>query len=106
MAGTMELVRFTIAAGREEEFVARREAAIEALRTMPGLLSATLARAEDGTWVDVVLWRTRDEALAADRAFRAGELPPAAMEWASVITQVLSTTHAEVGHHSPAAGDR
>ena len=106
MAATLELVRFTVAPGREEEFVTRREAAVEALGTMPGLLSATLARAEDGTWVDVVLWRSREEAMAADRAFRAGELPPAAMEWASAITEVLSTVHAQVAHAGPAAGGR
>jgi len=100
MSVTVELVRFRVAPGREEAFVAGREAAIEGLRSMPGLLSATLARADDGTWVDVVLWRSREEALAADRALRAGEVPAAVLEWASAIEDVESMTHAQVAHHT------
>jgi heme-degrading monooxygenase HmoA len=98
MSVTMELVRFTVVPGREEAFVAAREAAVEGFRTMPGMLSATLARADDGSWLDVILWRSREEALAADRAMQAGVVPAAVMEWASAIESVESMTHASVEH--------
>ena len=102
MSVTVELVRFTVQPGREETFLARREAAVEGLRSMPGLMSATLARAEDGSWVDIVLWRSREEALAAARALQAGDLPAAVLEWASAIEEVGSMTHARVEHHTAA----
>ena len=95
---TMELVRFSVAPGREEAFLAGRAAAVEGLRTLPGLLSATLARADDGSWLDVVLWDSRKEALAAARAFQDGTVPAAVLEWASHIEAVTSMTHAEVLH--------
>lgn len=104
MSVTMELVRFSVVPGREAQFVSGRAAAVEGLRTMPGLLSATLARADDGTWVDVVLWRSRKEALAADQALRAGTLSPEVASWASAIQAVESMTHAEVHHHAGAPG--
>jgi len=102
MATTVELVRFTVTPGQEEAFLTARPAAVEALSTMPGLLSATLARTDDGEWLDVVLWRSREEALAAAEAFEAGRLPEAAMAWASLIAEVRSMTHADVVH---AAGE-
>jgi quinol monooxygenase YgiN len=100
MSVTVELARFRVAPGRVEAFVAGREAAIEGLRSLPGLLSATLARADDGTWVDVVMWASREEALAAGRALQSGEVPTAVLEWASAIEEVESMIHAEVAHHA------
>jgi hypothetical protein len=105
MSVTMELVRFTVVRGREEAFMAGREAMVHGLRMMPGLLSATLARAEDGSWVDVLLWASREEALAADRALQAGQLPAAVMEWASAIEGIESMTHASVEHHMTAPAE-
>lgn len=75
MTLTMELVRFTVTAGQEELFISRREAALADLQSMPGLLSATLARGQDGVWVDVLVWQTLPEALAADEALEEGGCP-------------------------------
>lgn len=100
MSTTMELVRFRVTPGREEEFGRARVAAAEALATLPGLVSAVLSRGEDGTWVDVVLWRSREEALAADAAMREGQVPAPLLEWAAMITQVESFTHLQVVHQS------
>ena len=44
MPMTMEVVRLKVTPGREEAYVAGRDAAVKGLRRMPGLLSATLAR--------------------------------------------------------------
>jgi heme-degrading monooxygenase HmoA len=101
---TLELVRFSVAPDREEEFLAAREAAVRGMRTLPGLLSATLARADDGSWLDLVLWRTREEALAAARAFETGAAPAEVTEWASCIEAVESMTHSRVVHSSVEAG--
>jgi heme-degrading monooxygenase HmoA len=95
---TVELVRFSVAPGGEEAFLAGRSPAVEGLRTLPGLRSATLARADDGSWIDVVLWDSREEALAAARAFQNGTAPAAVLEWASHIEAVTSMTHGEVLH--------
>lgn len=100
MSLTLELVRFTVAPGREDEFLAGREAAVRGLAAMPGLVSATLAQADDGTWIDAVLWRSRPEAEAADRALRDGRLGEAVTAWASAIGSVTSMTHAQVRHRA------
>lgn len=97
MSLTMELVRFTVAEADEARFLAAREAAVADLSSMPGLVSATLARGEDGGWVDVLLWRSRAEAVAADEALRGGLLP-AAGAWAATIESVTTMLHAEVVH--------
>lgn len=47
----------------------------------------------------LVLWRSREEALAAARAPQAGDLPAAVLERASAITEVESMTHGQVEHH-------
>lgn len=96
MSTTMELVHFRVTPGREEEFGRARVAAAEAMASFPGLMSAVLARGEDGTWVDVLLWRSREEALAADAAMQAGQVPAPLLEWAAMIAQVESFTHLQV----------
>lgn len=35
----------------------------------PGLLSATLGQLDDGSWVDVIVWRSREEAEEAARRY-------------------------------------
>ena len=101
---TLELVRFSVAPEREEAFLAARDAAVRSLRTLPGLLSATLARSDDGSWLDVILWRSREEALAAARALETGAVPAEVMRWASCIEAVESMTHARVLHSLVEAG--
>ena len=44
--------------------------------------------------MDVTLWRSKEEALVADRPLQTGELLAAVLEWASAIDQVKSMTHA------------
>jgi hypothetical protein len=104
MTVTMELVRFRVTPGREEAFVAGRDAALAGLRTVPGMLSATLARADDGTWIDVILWASKEDAMAADAALQAGTLPGPVLEWASAIEEVESMTHAQVAHQDDSRG--
>ncbi len=96
MSEHLEVVLFDVPAERRDVFLARRPAAIAALRrAFPGLLDARLAEFDDGTWIDVVRWRSREEAEAA-----AAGLPQLeeAGAWASLIAEVRSMRHAALRH--------
>jgi hypothetical protein len=93
----VELVLFTVRPEQEEEFVAERPAMPAAMRSrFPGLEQAFLARRDDGSWLDVVVWSSRPEAEAA--AAGMGEVPEAA-RWASHIVSVERMEHAEIPTH-------
>jgi quinol monooxygenase YgiN len=101
MSEVLEIVRFTIDAEQREEFLRERPAAIEAIRAaFPGLLDAQLAEQEDGSWTDVVRWRSRAEAEAA--AAGCPELP-AMRQWIGRIGEVRELIHADVRHGVSAA---
>ena len=68
MTAVLEFATFTVRDGHEVALIAERDEMIEALRqAFPGLLAAWLTRRDDGTWVDVILWRARAEAETAAR---------------------------------------
>jgi hypothetical protein len=96
MPETLELVRFTVDPARREEFLRLRPAAIDALRAAyPGLLEARLAEQDDGSFIDVLWWSSREEAEAAAAAFP--EIP-AARDWAATISEVQEMRHATLAH--------
>ncbi|MFG1626190.1 antibiotic biosynthesis monooxygenase [Kribbella sp. NPDC049227] len=65
---TIELARFRVRDGAEAQLLEERPAMVEALRRrFPGCLAAYLTRDDDGGWLDVVLWRSRQEAEDAAR---------------------------------------
>ncbi|GAB2880087.1 hypothetical protein GCM10022245_14030 [Streptomyces mayteni] len=64
----IELARFRILDGAERLLVSERPRMIEALhRTFPGCLAAYLTKEDDGSWLDVIVWRSREEAEEAAR---------------------------------------
>ncbi|HEY3062759.1 MAG TPA: hypothetical protein VGL99_27625 [Chloroflexota bacterium] len=66
MNPSFELAAFTVRDGNEAALLAERPAMLEALRrAFPGLLAAWLTKRDDGSWLDVILWRTRAEAETA-----------------------------------------
>jgi quinol monooxygenase YgiN len=92
MAETVEIVRFTVDPDRREEFLWLRPAAINALRSAHGgLIEAWLVEQDDGTFIDLVHWRSREEAVAAAAAFPQIQ---AAQEWLSTIAEVNDMVHA------------
>ncbi len=94
MSDALEVVRLTVAPAEREAFLRERPAAIAALRErFGGLLDATLAELDDGTWIDVVRWRSRDEALEAAEQFAS---MPRAATWASRISEVREMLHGDV----------
>ncbi len=94
MSDALEVVRLTVAPAEREAFLRERPAAIAALRErFGGLLDATLAELDDGTWIDVVRWRSREEALLAAEQFPS---VPQAAAWAGRIAEVREMLHGEV----------
>ena len=94
MSQTVEIVRFRVAQEHLEPFLAGRRAALDAIRaSYPGMQSAHLAHLGEEQWIDIVLWDSKEQALAA----AAGAMAIHAFaEWAGHITEVTSMEHALV----------
>jgi hypothetical protein len=93
---TFELAAFTVIDGAEPALLAERPKMIAALRqAFPGVLAAWLTRQDDGSWLDVVLWRSRQE--AEDAAHRIDQVP-AAQRWFRHIAESKGLRHVEVAH--------
>ena len=71
-----EVVHAKVREGGEEEMLKRRPALEAAVREkLPGLLDIRLVRLDDGTYLDVLLWESREQADAAIEMF--AEIPEA-----------------------------
>lgn len=93
MARVMEIVQIRVRPESAEALLSTRDAAIAAIRQLPGFLSAHLAQLEGERWVDVVLWRTREAAMAA--AEQAPRVPEIARHFEH-IAEVVAMEHAEI----------
>jgi antibiotic biosynthesis monooxygenase (ABM) superfamily enzyme len=67
----IELVSFRLASNASQDFLAANEEINDWLASQPGFLRRDLAEGEDGTWLDVVVWQTMQEAHAAAAAMEA-----------------------------------
>jgi hypothetical protein len=85
MAETLEIVSFRLKPGTEADFVGNNGVVSDWLPRQPGFLSRHLGQREDGSWVDVVRWRSLEQAQEAAQRIVA-EIEPASVE----------TTHANV----------
>jgi heme-degrading monooxygenase HmoA len=97
MANAMEIVQIRVAPESTDAFRATRHEAVDALRAFPGFVSAHLARIGRDRWIDVVLWGSHEEALAA--AEKAPRIPVLARHFAH-IAEVVSMEHAEIRHET------
>jgi len=89
-----ELAAFTVREGHERALLDERAVMIAALRqAFPGLVSSWLTRRDDGSWLDVILWESRDKADHA--AAHAGEVPEAAT-WFTHIAESRGMEHLTV----------
>jgi len=62
----IELVRFRSRAGvTEQEVLAAAERVNVFLKSQPGFVSRRLGRSDDGTWIDILRWRSREDVTAA-----------------------------------------
>jgi heme-degrading monooxygenase HmoA len=62
---TVELVRFRLAKGDTEGFVAANAAINDWLKQQQGFVSRHLAEREDGSYLDIIFWQSHADALAA-----------------------------------------
>lgn len=91
---TIELARFTIHPDAEPQLLAERPAMVEALhRRFPGCLAAYLTKEDDGSWLDVVLWRSREDAQEAADAIAS---IPACASWFRHVAESGGLRHVEV----------
>ena len=65
MTEALEIVTFRLKPGSEPGFIAGNGLLGDWLARPPGFLSRCLARQDDGVWVDLVRWQSREQALAA-----------------------------------------
>ena len=94
MTLTFELAEFTVRPEDEAALVAERAAMIEALqRAFPAALAAWLTKQDDGSWLDVILWRSREE---AEEAASRVEGVPEAKAWFGHIAESRGLRHVEV----------
>jgi hypothetical protein len=93
---TLELAAFTVREGAEPALLAERPEMVAALRrAFPGALAAWLTKQDDGSWLYVVLWRSREE---AEEAARRIEGVPEAKRWFRHIAESQGVRHVEVAH--------
>ena len=96
MALTLELAAFTVQRGAEAALLAERAEMVAALRrAFPAALAAWLTRQDDGSWLDVIIWRSRPEAQEAARRI---EEVPEAKRWFRHIAESKGVRHVEVAH--------
>jgi hypothetical protein len=96
MTTCIELAAFKYPSRACHELVAERPAMIRALKQrFPGLRQAYLAREDDGAWLDIILWSSRQEALQA--AQQVGSIPECS-NWFRHITESLGLRDVDVAH--------
>ena len=94
MTEVFELAAFTSREGHERALLAERAAMIAAMRrAFPGLKSAWLTQRQDGSWLDVILWGSRDDAEYS--AAHVTEVPEAAA-WFTHIEESRGIEHLQV----------
>ena len=94
MPQVFEFAAFTVREGHEPAVLDERPEMIAALRReFPGLVSSWLTRRDDGSWLDVILWQSREDAEHA--AAHAADVPEAAA-WFSHISESCGIEHLTV----------
>jgi hypothetical protein len=94
VALTLELAHFTVREGEKAALIAERSAMVRALHcAFPAVRAAWLTREDDGSWLDVILWSSRE--AAEEAAGRIGELPEA-RAWFRHIAESRGVRHVEV----------
>jgi len=105
MTETLEIVNFRLKPGTEAGFVASNGLVSDWLARQPGFVSRCLARRDDGAWVDVVRWHSREQPLAAAAVIAAPSSQGgiAAADMHQEAAPVALGAHVAVPAHAPAA---
>ena len=88
MSRTLELSRYVVEDDQEQQFLAKRGAMIKAAKeNFPGLIDVTLAKLDDGSYVDAWIWEDRSYCEAA---MAKAEAVPAVADWLQHIGEDIS----------------
>jgi hypothetical protein len=94
MPQVFEHASFTVGQGHEQALVDERPAMIEAMRkACNGLEASWLVQRADGSWLDVILWTSQQDAEYA--AEHVGEVPEA-VAWFAHIAESHGIEHLTV----------
>jgi len=88
LSRTLELSRYVVEADQEQQFLAKRGAMVEAAKeNFAGLVDVTLARLDDGSYVDAWIWEDRSY---CETAMAKVETVPVVVDWLQHIGEDLS----------------
>ncbi len=88
MSRTLELSRYVVEDDQEQQFLAKRGAMVEAAKeNFPGLIDATLAKLDDGSYVDAWIWEDRS---FCEAAMAKVETVPVVVDWLQHIGEDVS----------------
>ena len=95
-APAFELAHFSVRDGEEADLIAERPEMLRALRhAFPAARAAWLTKQDDGSWLDIILWSSRESAEEAAQSI--GELPEA-RTWFQHIGESHALRHVDVVH--------
>lgn len=90
----IEIVKLRLKDLPPSKLVSAHERSATDIRTRhPGLVASSLARLDDGTYVDILSWASREDAQAA---LDGGSEIPGFVAWSELIVEILSFDMAEV----------
>ena len=88
MGRTLELSRYVVEGDQERQFLAKRGAMVEAAKeNFPGLIDVTLAKLDDGSYVDAWIWEDR---RFCEAAMAKVETVPVVVDWLQHIGEDVS----------------
>ena len=88
MSKTLELSRYAVEGDQEQPFLAKREAMVKAAKeSFPGLIDVTLAKLDDGSYVDAWIWENRS---FCEAAMAKVETVPVVVDWLGHIGEDVS----------------
>ena len=94
MSRTLELSRSVVEGDQEQQFLAKRGAMVEAAKeNFPGLIDVTLAKLDDGSYVDAWVWEDRS---FCEAAMAKVETVPVVVDWLRHIGEDVSMEFGKV----------
>jgi hypothetical protein len=96
LSRTLELSRYVVEGDQEQQLLAKRVAMVEAAKeNFQGLIDVTLAKLDDGSYVDAWIWEDRS---FCEAAMAKAEAVPAVAEWLQHIGEDVSMEFGTVVH--------
>ena len=94
MSRTLELSRYVVEGDQEQQFLAKRGAMVEAAKeSFAGLIDVTLAKLDDGSYVDAWIWEDRS---FCEAAMAKVETVPVVVDWLQHIGEDVSMEFGKV----------